>query len=214
MPESKHRAFEAMAGSYLSGSDAVEALKRLFSKDTLYSARLGSVDDAAKGNAPVLSGEAAKKLYGNDIQLSASKIEDFGKCRFSYFCKYGLGARRLDKVDFDPLTRGNIVHYALEQFVNAHIDDIGTTDPAAIPDEVSAICDGYLIYIGAGKESLDDRFFYMITAIKRTVTYVCTALNNEFAQSKFRPRFCELKVGKGEAVEPVTVKATTAAMFT
>ena len=207
MPESKHRAFEAMAGNYLSGSDAVEALKRLFSKDALYSARLGSVDDAAKGNAPVLSGEAAKKLYGNDIQLSASKIEDFGECRFSYFCKYGLGARRLDKVDFDPLTRGNIVHYALEQFVNAHIDDIGTIDPAAIPDEVSKICDGYLLYIGAGKESLDDRFFYMINAIKRTVTYVCTALNNEFAQSKFRPRFCELKVGKGEAVEPVTVKS-------
>lgn len=206
LPESKHRAFEKMAGSFSSRSAFAEALRRTFSGDESYGPLFKSVENAAAGKAPGLSKELAASLYGNDVQLSASKIEDFGKCRFSYFCKYGLGARRLDKVDFDPLTRGNIVHYALEQFVNAHMDDIGAIDPAAIPDEVSAICDGYLSYIGADKDALDKRFIYMINAIKRTVVYVCSALNNEFAQSRFRPRFCELKVGPGETVEPVTVR--------
>lgn len=206
LPESKQRAFEKMAGNFSSDNPAAIALKEIFADDPYYAPLLRSVESAAKGVAPSLSKEAARRLYGDDIELSASKIEFFSKCPFAYFCRYGMGANRLEKVDFDPLTRGNIVHYALEKFISAHFDDIGTLDPNRIPEEISKIFKEYLDSTGNSGDVLDERFKYLLLAIEKTIVYVCTALNNEFAVSEFRPRFCELKIGKGETVEPVTVK--------
>lgn len=67
-----------------------------------------------------LNEETAKTLYGNQIYTSASKIEAFNKCKFYYFCKYGLRANVIKEAKIDNLNRGSLVHYVLEKMLNKY----------------------------------------------------------------------------------------------
>lgn len=74
-----------------------------------------------------------KKLYGDTLELSASRFEDFSKCPFMYFCKTGLKLYPLPKMDLNPINQGNIMHMCMkdifeenrgEKFLNMTTDDL------------------------------------------------------------------------------------------
>lgn len=194
--EASEPSFRKLTLNYNSKSVITSSLRKYFSDKTDYSRRLKTIQNSASRVNQSLSQEVTKKLYGDNIRLSASKIDVFNSCRFMYFCRYGLGIEKLNKVDFDPLTRGNIIHYVLEQFVSNHLDDIGTLENSLIKQEVTSLCDRYIESLMVDKTALDDKFNYMLSILKETAVIIAEALRNEFAQSDFRPKFCELKVGK------------------
>jgi ATP-dependent helicase/nuclease subunit B len=61
-----------------------------------------------------LSGEHAVRLYGNTLKISASKVEAFSLCPFSYFCRYGLRAEARPESGFAPPDVGREIHAMLE----------------------------------------------------------------------------------------------------
>lgn len=203
--ETEKSTFGKLAENFSEGNDTVKTLEHYFSERESYKPRIDSIKRFLSGQAPEITHASALGIYGDEIHLSASKADDFSGCKFMYFCKYGIGARRPDKVDFDPLTRGNIVHYCLEQFVKAHLNDIGMLNKADIRPETNFYCDRYLEENGVTTYEFDEKFNYMMSIVKDTVATLATALNSEFSQSAFRPKFCELKVGDGEEVKGVEV---------
>lgn len=207
--ETEMSTFGKLAEHFSDCNDTVATLEKYYSERENYKLRITAIKNFLSGQAPEITHSSALGVYGNEIRLSASKADDFSGCKFMYFCKYGIGARRPDKVDFDPLTRGNIVHYCLEQFVKAHYDDIGRLNKADIRPETDSYCDRYLEENGAAAYEFDDKFKYMMDIVKDTVATLAAALNSEFAQSSFRPKFCELKVGDGEEVKGVDVLTDT-----
>ncbi len=198
--------FEKMAVNYGCG-DVSMALQNYFGGDERFSDKLNALSRAAISAEPKLSATVARGLYGENLRLSPSKIDDYNKCSFAFFCKFGLKARKLDKVDFNAATRGNIVHFCLEHFINNHKDDIGALDEKAAYNEAIDICDKYLAMLGVSVEDVGDKFDYMLSLLKKTAAYIAVALNREFAQSGFRPKFCELKIGKEQLVQPLTFTA-------
>lgn len=58
----------------------------------------------------------AERLFGGNLSISASQLEKFNLCRFSYFCNYGLNVRERLKAEINPMQYGTIVHYILERF--------------------------------------------------------------------------------------------------
>ena len=58
--------------------------------------------------------ETAKKLFGNNLKISPSKLDVFMRCSLSYLLKYGFNVRKLQPAEFDVMQRGTIVHYVLE----------------------------------------------------------------------------------------------------
>ena len=60
--------------------------------------------------------EFAIKLYGVNAPYSASRMELFGKCRFSHFLNYALGLRERDEFDFTAADIGSILHEAAKLF--------------------------------------------------------------------------------------------------
>ncbi len=203
--ESVVSGFEKLSENFTDSGEIISGLKQYFCDKPKYKDKLKAIEEFLSGVGSRLSKDSAKLLYGDSLSLSASKIDDFNGCRFMYFCKYGLGAKTLNKVDFDALTRGNIVHYCLEQFVNAHKEDIGTLDEKAIGEECAALCDEYIGLFATDVSILGEKFGYMLALLKETATLVAVALNNEFAQSRFKPRYCELKVGDGEPLSSIDV---------
>lgn len=203
--ETEKSTFGKLAEHFSDGDDAVSTLEHYFAEREGYKPRIDSIKRFLSDRAPEITQASALGIYGKEIHLSASKADDFSGCKFMYFCKYGIDARRPDKVDFDPLTRGNIVHYSLEQFVKAHFNDIGSLNNEDIRPETDLYCDRYLEENGAAAYEFDEKFNYMLDVVKDTVASLAAALNNEFSQSEFRPKFCELKVGDDEEVKGVDV---------
>ena len=202
--ESKASAFEKLA-SNLSNDELSVALQECFKGDEKYKDKLSAIQNVSAFISPKLSKQAARELYGDCLKLSPSKIEDYNKCEFAFFCKFGLKARKNEKVDFNAVTRGNIVHYCLEHFVNNHKEDIGGLDEAEVYNEALRLCDEYLGLVGVGADDVGEKFNYMLGLLKKTAAYICVALNREFAQSQFRPRYCELKIGQEKQVSPLLI---------
>lgn len=54
--------------------------------------------------APAAIGkETARQLFGEEIKMSASRLDTFNRCRFSFFCRYGLSVKKLQPAEFDVL---------------------------------------------------------------------------------------------------------------
>lgn len=63
-----------------------------------------------------VSEESALAVYtgkNNALNISASRIEDFAKCPFMFFCKKGLNIQNIKKYEYSSNVRGNAVHYVL-----------------------------------------------------------------------------------------------------
>ena len=137
----------------------------------------------------------AKKLYGSNIYMSATKFDTFNRCRFSYFCKYGLRLKKLQPADFDVLQRGTIVHYVLEKIITEYKQKISEFSR----QETDALCDKYVneyLDLVVGYRSVQSaRHDFLISKISRSLKEVIYHLSLEFKQSHFVPTHCELKIG-------------------
>ena len=87
--------------------------------------------------------DTAKKLYGKNIYMSATKFDTYNRCKFSYFCKYGLKAKKLQPADFDVLQRGTIVHFVLERFIEDYKEEIANLEENLIFE----LCDKFHLLV-------------------------------------------------------------------
>ena len=62
------------------------------------------------------------------------------------------------------------MHYLLEMFVSAHINDIGNLKDDDIKAETDKYCDRYLVENCSDISALDDKFNFMMNIIKDTVS--------------------------------------------
>ena len=203
--ETKEAVFLKLAENYNNDNDFIRNLKGYFSNEPEFAHRIKAIDNYISNKSFGISKDSALGLYGDEIRLSASKTNDFAGCKFLYFCKYGLGVSKRERIEFNPLTRGNIVHYCLEQFVKNHIEDIGGLNEKDIAVEVTELCDKYIELTVDNVDDLDEKFKYMLQLVKSTVIYLTVSLNREFKQSDFKPKFCELNVGDGETIPGIDV---------
>ena len=54
------------------------------------------------------------------MYFSASAIESFYSCRFKYFCQRGLRLSEDKKAELDPMSRGTVIHYVLENLLKKY----------------------------------------------------------------------------------------------
>lgn len=66
--------------------------------------------------ASKLSGEAARRLYGEVIYGSVTQLEQFARCPYAYFVIYGLGLREREQFQVGAADYGNVFHSAMEHF--------------------------------------------------------------------------------------------------
>ena len=86
--------------------------------------------------APAAIGkETARRLFGEEIKMSASRLDTFNRCRFGFFCRYGLSVKKLQPAEFDVLQRGTVVHYCLERFVKEY-----GKGPSGFPQRIPPVC--------------------------------------------------------------------------
>ena len=153
--------------------------------------------------APAAIGkETARQLFGEEIKMSASRLDTFNRCRFGFFCRYGLSVKKLQPAEFDVLQRGTVVHYCLERFVKEYGKGVSVLSPEKIEELTDGYINDYLDGVTGYRAVETARGRFLVSRISRSVKEVAKRLAEEFAQSGFEPIACELKIGgEGEKLE-------------
>lgn len=155
-----------------------------------------------------ISDETAKKLFGKEVSMSATQFDVYHKCRFSYFCKYGLGLKSIQPATFNVLQRGLIVHYAMQRIIEDYGDVIGTLSRDKTDELVDGYIDEYLQNIPGYKNIETERLKFIVNKISLIAKDVVFHIVCEFAQSSFTPKYCELEIGEKKTIESAPISVT------
>ncbi len=188
-----------------------EYSERFFEDDALCEA-IRNTDDGtvadlerkAQGNGfDVNDPKLASALFGNNIKLSASQVENFYKCHFTYFCEKGLRVYPLRKIEMDPMQSGNFIHYCLYALLSQRTKDEFV---ALNEQELTAICDDlaeeYLSKELVATDFSDKRFVTLMMKMKSTVKRIATRLQEEFRDSDFVPVEFEAAIDFNSEIKP------------
>lgn len=108
----------ACKANSLSGSDAEKtalSTTKMQPEQDAFLQKLREYDHAPRG--PVQDPALVQQLYGQQLRMTASRLEKVSACRFSYFMQYGLKAKPLRQARFDAPQVGTFVHYVVEHAI-------------------------------------------------------------------------------------------------
>ena len=174
------------------------ALRDYYVADESYKGKLLSLENVmnSKTRFNIKDSKISEKLFGRDLHLSASKIERFHLCRFSYFCQYGLKANERRKASIDALEYGSFVHYILEKFFSSfEKNELINLDTVKINSVISAVSEEYANRHFGGLASKSARFNYLFDSVKEASVALVEHLIAELSQSDFTPVDFELDIG-------------------
>lgn len=202
-------AFEEYARSLSESTDELFGLREYFENDPYYSAKSTAVTRSLdKSPFRIENPENAQLLFGDNLRISASQIEKFNLCRFSYFCNYGLNIRERRRAEINPMEYGTLVHYILEKFFKTYekTDYSSMTDEAML-DFVNSTLNSYLEEYFGGSDTKTKSFLYKLSVLNQNVFVLLKHIVGELSQSDFYVSDCELNIGTD--IPSYTVKLPT-----
>lgn len=200
--------FRRWAHSHSEASPLSETLRQVLAADPEQRHRMAAVErSAAAGMNYRLEEEAtAEALFGRDMCLSASQADTFYKCKFKYFCQYGLRLKERRVAEIDGGVFGTLVHYAMEALLPRYCQPGGliealranratqAPDKEALLADVTQVLDEYVEEKLGGFESKDGYFLYQLGLARRSAVNVLWHTLVELQQGRFDPLAFELNI--------------------
>lgn len=137
--------------------------------------------------------------------MSASRMDKYKSCHFSYFMQYGLKAEPRRAAGFQAPEYGTFVHYVLEHVLRACRERGGVKEVPA--EELRALAQAaverYVSEELGGLEHAIARFRYLFRRLLKSVYAVVDNVAEELRSSQFQPISFELGFGAGKDLPPV-----------
>lgn len=192
----KNTAFDAFCSDIRRDTELTAALAGLLSCDDEGKARVDRLLHPQSPSEYMLQSPAAiNGLYGVNMGVSPTKLDEFYKCRLAYFCRYGLGLKPRRRAELSPLESGSIVHFVLQILLLRHSELAPlAADLKALNDEIDELLRQYIQANMGGEKDKPARFKYLFTRLRNTLVKLIQHLAREFDQSDFRPLYFELPI--------------------
>lgn len=145
-----------------------------------------------------LSRETAKKLYGDVLVNSVTRLEKFSACAYAHFLAYGLQLQEREEYQFRAVDLGNLCHSSLERFSKKlEQAGYGWND---IPEEkqeelIQESVDESIVDYGNSILYSSARNEYIITRLKRMMRRTIWALKKQLEKGDFKPKGYEVFFG-------------------
>ena len=195
--ESEESAFSAFSKNYLYNNEIKSTLKAYFEDKKEYEGKIEALK-ILSGNESFgfKDSENSKKLFGEDVYISASKVESFYNCPFAYFMRYGLGAEPLKEATLDPAQSGTIIHLVMEEILKKYPQAKFIEVPdVELREAVSSVLKEYLEEKMGGIEEKSERFMKLFYRLIDISMSVIERLKVEFGVGEFAPCDFELRIG-------------------
>ncbi len=151
-------------------------------------------------NVPVkLHPEIVGELYGNTINTSISKLEEFYQNEYAYFLKYGLKLQERDVFELSPASTGEYFHMALDHFVKLvtkeHLD-IGKLSESEMDNLLTEVVKQVKEQPQFEILSSSNRMHYINNQLNQTLKQMLKIFLLQSASSKMRPIKTEVLFGQ------------------
>lgn len=83
--------------------------------------------------------ENIKKLYGNILKTSVSRLEQYKKCPFSFHLKYGLKLKEKEEYKINAIDTGTFMHDVIDTFFRENQTNIKELEPEEVESKVENI---------------------------------------------------------------------------
>ncbi len=111
-------AYYKLAEHYKDGGKDAEAIKSVLMEIPEYAEKIKRLDNSFQSSNRSIRPQTGERLFAqHDLSLSASRLESYNRCPYSYFLKYGLKISEIRPLEIDPANRGTIVHYVLSNIL-------------------------------------------------------------------------------------------------
>ena len=189
---------ERAARNYLLCNEPDEDWYRIaryfYDKDRDELERLIQAKYAGFSNNPI-SSNVARAVYGSHIEGSVTRIEQYARCAYAYYLKYGLRLREREIKGFENVDIGNIYHEALKRYSlkleNSESDWFSVSDE--IRDELAetSIEEAFEPYVFAD-DSVTGEAKHMMERMKGIFLETIWALTNQVRRGSFVPKEFEV----------------------
>lgn len=200
LAESDEQAFSVLAKNYNYNNSARSTLMMYFSNKPEFKGRLEALDKVTGEKSFKFDDTSvSQKLFRENMYLSASRIEVYYNCPFSYFLRYGLKAEPLRTAELDPAQSGTIVHLVMEEILQKYPKgDFICVDDSVLRGDVELVLDNYIEDKMGGKNSKSGRFMFLYTHLVETCMAIIARLKEEFSKGSFEPCGFEVEIGSDE----------------
>lgn len=185
-------------------------LYRSYAQDDEYRERVRKLVQAAfsGGAARQLSFSASKKLYGEVMTNSVTRLEQFAACAFAHFAMYGLRLRERELYGVKPVDLGILFHRSLDLF-SRRIAVSGRDWTELTEQEETILMEQCVDEVsekyGADALHSDARSAYTINRLKRILCRSAWVLHEQLAAGSFRPSGFEVSFADAGNLEMVNV---------
>ncbi len=151
-----------------------------------------------------------KGLYGNEIYLSASRIDKYASCRFAFFLSYGLKAAVHKQAKLDPSAFGTFVHAVLENTV-LRVRDEGGFRVISEESLLQIASEEISAYAAEHFPQQAQREAFLFVRSQAEILDIVRDLGEELRSSLFEPVSCELEFSNGGQLPAIKVAGKDAA---
>lgn len=153
-----------------------------------------------------ITGSNIDKLYGNTLNTSVSRLEQYRACPFSYFLTYGLKITEKEQFQVQSIDTGNFMHETIDEFftiIKENNLDVKQLDEEEIYKIIEEIINEKLHlnknYIFTSTDKYKILAMRLKKVIFRSMKYIIESLKN----SDFTVWGNELEFKKGKTYEPI-----------
>ena len=191
-------------------SDQLPAQRAFFAEDDVYGPRLQRVEAAITGGiSPAPFGRAlAERMYGAAPNMSASRLEQFNRCPFAHYLKYGLRAKERPESKEEAADAGTFLHDALDAFLKL-VKEKGLSWTALTDEDADALVDQVMppliqthndgIFIRDVR--LREALFLRVESVKQCARSIV----KQMRLGSYRPYETELAFGPDSPFPPLTL---------
>ncbi len=159
---------------------------------TAFSSRmLSEHDEPQRHRVPMtdaVSPPTARRLYGDELWLSQSRLETYARCPYSYYSTHILRLREPVTAKLDNLGAGVFLHHVMEQYLLRTLDNDNRIHPME-PDEVRELADAIITaYIErvCGDIAQNGRLLHLFDRLRQIALVLIDSIQTELSQSNFQ----------------------------
>lgn len=192
-------AFVKYIERFRSGDSQSGAVYQSLMDDPIYYEKLRRLRNGEEGQPYRLSPRTAGELFcgGDRLGASPTRLDNYFKCPFMYFCSYGLKLDSERRMDIDSLNKGLMVHSVLQKAV----DVSGAPEEnrerflSLSDEEIRALIDSafesYYEEVFCGDFGKSSIFRYRFGQMKERAFYIVKYVQRELKGGSFAPVITE-----------------------
>ena len=203
---------EAKNGKSL--NETWQAVFEIYKEDKEWGARLQAAMQGLKDtNLPVPIEEAnIKKLYGNTLRTSVSKLEQYRKCPFSFHLKYGLKLKEPQEFNLHAVDTGSFMHEIIAKFFDT-IDEKNINYKQLDDDKIkNMVADIIREELNLSKNELftsTPKFQSLTRRLMKVITKAIKYIVEQLKYSDFEISGAEIEFSDKSTYEPIRLELDT-----